>query len=100
MTRVPSLMVCLTIASFGVAVASCETPGHGLPPVADLTVEPKPVPSEEVLTSRIAGELHDNAIEAWGERGWQAVARLCQWSVDMGAEGLSCPRPPRRPDPG
>jgi len=69
MPRKPFLMACLMIVSCGVAVASCETTGASLPRAEDLRVLPKPVPSDEVLTSRIAGEKHDNAVEAWGEAG-------------------------------
>ncbi|MNX79157.1 hypothetical protein D3C86_1107760 [compost metagenome] len=87
------LMAYLIIASYGVAVASCTTPGAGLPRAEDLRVQPKPVPSDEVLTSRIAGEKHDNAIEAWGEAGWAQVGRLCRFYRDMGMKGLDCPPP-------
>ena len=59
----------------------------------DLRVEPKPIPPDDVLTSRIAGEKHDNAVEAWGEAGWAAVARLCRFFDEMGMEGLDCPAP-------
>ena len=64
-----SLIAALMIVSLGAAVASCETPGAALPPALDLRVKPKPAPSEDVLTSRIAGEQYDNAVEARGEAG-------------------------------
>lgn len=63
------------------------------PPAQDLAVEPKPVPPVEVLTSRVAGEKYDNALEAHGERGWAAVARLCRHFDRMGMPGLDCPQP-------
>lgn len=97
--RRPFLMASLTIASFGVAVASCATPVLIQPPVESLRVEPKPVPSEDVLTSRIAGEQHDNAVEAWGEKGWSFVAEQCRFWKRQGMD-LDCPDPPERPDPG
>ena len=63
--------------------------------------QPKPVPPDEVLTSRIAGEQHDNAVEAWGEEGWATVGRLCRFFDEMGMRGLSCPPPTARPrEPG
>ena len=98
----PSLMPCLMIVSAAVAVASCETPGLSFPPAADLTVEPAPVPTVEILTSRVAGEKYDNARDAWGERGWAQVSRLCRFFDHMGMPDLDCPEPepPRRPDPG
>ena len=90
-------MLCLMLASLSVAVASCATPVGTFPPAEDLRVEAKPVPPDEVLTSRIAGEQHDNAVEAWGERGWAAVGRLCRYHQRMGmALPFECPRP----DPG
>jgi len=53
-----------------------------------------------VLTSRIAGEKHDNAVEAWGEAGWAQVGRLCRFFDAMGMEGLDCPVSEIRPKPG
>lgn len=100
MPRKPFLMACLMIVSCGVAVASCETTGASLPRAEDLRVQPKPVPSDEVLTSRIAGEQHDNAVEAWGEAGWAQVGRLCRFFDEVGMKGLDCPAPETRPKPG
>lgn len=91
------LTACLMIVSCGTAVASCATLSASLPPAEDLRVQPKPVPSDEVLTSSIAGELHDNAVEAWGEAGWAQVGRLCRFFDEMGMSGLDCPAP-ERPD--
>jgi len=100
MPRKRFLIACLMIVSCGVAVASCGTLGASRPPVEDLRVLPKPVPSDQVLTSRIAGELHDNAVEAWGEAGWAQVGRLCRFFDEMGMKGLDCPAPEIRPKPG
>lgn len=85
------LMACLMIVSCSAAVASCSTPGAPLPRADDLRVQPKPVPSDEVLTSRIAGEKHDNAVEAWGEAGWAQVGRLCRFFDEVGMKELDCP---------
>ena len=93
------LTACLMIVSCGVAAASCGTQGASLPPVEDLRVQPKPEPSDDVLTSRIAGEKHDNAIEAWGETGWAQVGRLCRFFDEMGMRGLDCPAPDVPPPP-
>ena len=101
MLRKHSLIACLMIVSCGAAVASCETPGAAFPPAADLTVRAKPVPADDVLTSRIAGEKHDNAVEAWGEAGWAQVGRLCRFFDELGMPRLNCPAPEiRPPDPG
>lgn len=100
MPRKPFLTACLMIVSCGAAVASCGTLGASRPPAEDLMVLPKPEPSDEVLTSRVAGELHDNAVEAWGEAGWAQVGRLCRFFDEMGMKGLDCPAPEIRPKPG
>lgn len=76
-------------------VSGCETRAPTLqrfPPAQDLAVEPKPLLSPEALTSEKALNDHEADVEAWGERGWAAVARLCRWSVQMGAKGLNCPK--------
>ncbi|WP_309091732.1 hypothetical protein [Phenylobacterium sp.] len=101
MPRKSFLTACLMIVSCGAAVASCETPGAIYPPAADLAVQPKPVPPDDVLTSRIAGEQYDNAVEAWGEEGWATVGRLCRFYDELGMPGLRCPQPlPRPREPG
>lgn len=100
MPRKRFLIACLMIVSCGVVAASCATLGASLPPVEDLRVLPKPVPSDDVLTSRVAGEKHDNAVEAWGEAGWAQVGRLCRFFDEMGMKGLDCPAAETRPRPG
>lgn len=94
------LTACLMSVSCGVGAASCATPGVIFPPAELLTVEAKPVPPDDVITSRIAGEQHDNAVEAWGERGWAVVAGICENAKALGLKVDCRPRtaPPR--DPG
>lgn len=62
-----------------------------LPPAADLAVEPKPVPPVDIVTSAQAAADYDIAIEGWGTRGWNAVARICRWAHEQGAS-VSCPQ--------
>lgn len=100
MLRKPSLIASLMIVSCGAAVASCETPGASFPPAQDLAVKAKPVPPDDVLTSRIAGEQYDNAVEAWGEEGWAQIGRLCRFFDAMKMPGLQCPPTPRPREPG
>lgn len=101
MLRETSRIACLMIVSSAVAVASCATPVGTFPSAEDLRVEPKPVPPDEVLTSRVAGEMHDNAVQAHGERGWAKVGNLCRYFERQGmAIPFDCPPPPRRTDPG
>lgn len=46
-----------------------------------------------MLTSEKAAADYDAAVEAWGTRGWQAVARVCGWAKALGAAGLDCKAP-------
>lgn len=100
MPRKPFLMACLMSVSLGAGVANCGTRGAAYPPASDLRVEPKPVPADDVLTSRMAGERYDNAVDAWGEAGWLQVGRLCRFFDELGMKGLSCPPPQTPPRPG
>lgn len=63
------------------------------PPPADLAVEPKPVPPAEIVTSAQVAAEYDIQLEGWGERGWRAVARICRWAKEQGAQSLNCPAP-------
>ena len=76
------------------AVSGCAGPRVQVrplfPPAADLTVEPKPVPTADIVTSAQAAAEYDIAVEGWGERGWLTVARVCRWAREQGAE-VACP---------
>ena len=61
------------------------------PPAADLAVEAKPVPPVEIVTSAQAGAEYSAHVEAWGERGWLTVARLCRYYKAQGMPGIVCP---------
>lgn len=63
-----------------------------LPPAADLVVEPKPVPTIDILTDATAEANYNSDVEAWGERGWDAVARICRWAKAHGGP-VVCPKP-------
>lgn len=88
----------LALAALLVLACSCasrEPRLIGYPPTADLRVEAKPALTVEALASDNALALHDDEIEAWGERGWETVARICRWSVTNGASlPFRCPKPP------
>lgn len=84
-----SLMLCASV----LAVSACapkERLSPAFPPVADLAVEPKPVALPEIVTSAQAAADYDIAVESWGQRGWNAVARMCRWAKDSGAS-VDCP---------
>ena len=93
----PRLMRSLALAVCAVLASSCASREPRLsayPPSADLTVEAKPVLTVEALASDNALAEHDAAVEAWGERGWAAVGRICRWSVEVGAKlPFQCPPP-------
>ena len=70
------------------SVSACGTPAKtfpSFPPAADARPEVKPKPTGEVLVSEEAARLYESALEAWGDRGWQAVARICRDAVRKGA---------------
>jgi hypothetical protein len=54
------------------------------PPAADLVDEQKPEITAAVLESDVAAAEYDSAVEAWGERGWSAVGRVCRWAKAHG----------------
>ena len=87
LTALPMLCACALAAS-GCGDRTRVEPS--LPPVADLRVEPKPVPPPEIVTSAQAAAEYDIALETWGERGWLQVGRLCRWAREMGAQ-VACP---------
>jgi hypothetical protein len=63
------------------------------PPAADLVVEAKPRLDPAAVDSEAALIAHDIALETWGERGWQAVARICRWAKANGM-AVECNSPP------
>lgn len=99
----PALLIAASL-SLAPGCASRERPTPIYPDPADLRVEAKPLLTPEAVNSEADLDAHDIALEAWGDRGWLAVGRLCRWAAGLGAEGLECPEaepePPRRPDPG
>ena len=90
------LMRSLALVACAALVSSCASKAlSAYPPSADLKVEAKPVLSVEALASDNALAEHDAAVEAWGERGWAAVGRICRWAEDTGAQlPFRCQRPP------
>lgn len=94
------LMLPLALASAVLLASGCATKApvqRIYPPTVDLTVEAKPQVSTAALESEQAFIAHVIALEMWGERGWQAVGRICRWADQMGAKDLSCPPPPQLP---
>ena len=87
----------LALAALLVLACSCASREPRLtayPPSADLKVETKPTLTVEALASDQALARHDDEVEAWGERGWETVARICRWSVTNGASlPFRCSRP-------
>jgi hypothetical protein len=55
------------------------------PPVEDVRVKPKPLPTAETFESEAAANRYESALEAWGEEGWARVGRICRDAVRKGA---------------
>lgn len=86
------LLACALLLSVAGCAARPPLVVQSFPASADLTVEPKPLPPIEALTSEKAAADYDVSLEAWGTRGWQTVARVCQWAKASGAK-VDCPTP-------
>lgn len=89
-----SLIASLILFAFGLVASGCNDQvqiSPEFPPAADLKVEPKPVPGVDIVTSAAASAEYDVAVESWGQRGWNAVGRICRWAKDLGAPGIDCP---------
>lgn len=84
--------VLLSAASLWLApgCAVRERPTPIFPPAADLAVEAKPRLDPAAVDSEAGLDAHDIALEAWGERGWAAVARLCRYFEAQGTRSLGC----------
>jgi hypothetical protein len=66
------------------------------PPNADVkaAIEPKPIPSDDIVTDPVAAENYNAAVEGWGDRVQRAGARICRWIVDNGGKlPFPCPAP-------
>jgi hypothetical protein len=90
----------LMLSLCALAVSACAGQGgtyQNFPSAADLAVEAKPVPGPDIVTSAQAAGAYDISVEAWGERGWRTVGRLCRWAEGLGMQGLDCPPPPSAP---
>lgn len=86
----------LMLLAIALTVSACAGQGSIrpiLPSAADLADEPKPAVTPAVLTDSNAAAEYDSAIEAWGERGWATVARICRWARAHGSRE-TCPPPP------
>ena len=73
----PALLLSLSVVS---GCGDRVPPQPIFPARADLEVEAKPVAPPEIVTDDKAAAGYSAAIEAWGERGWLTVARICRWA--------------------
>lgn len=95
-SRLPRL---LALALLLAPLAACGGEPHilaqlPLPPVADLTVEPKPPFPDAAITDDAVSAQYGSDVEAWGERGWASVARLCRWAAANKMVHPTCPVTP------
>ena len=85
----PSLLIAASLST----VSGCARPERIqplFPPAADLRVEPKPVPTAAALGSEALMDAYEVELEAHGDRGWQAVGRLCCYFKRQGMD-VDCP---------
>lgn len=59
--------------------------------MADLKVEPKPVPSVEILSSGVRSAEYNDALEKRGDGLADQVSRLCVWAkTSLGMKNAPC----------
>lgn len=72
----------------------CATPAspalQTFPHAELLAVDPKPLPSIDILTSAQAAAKHNIAVEMWGQAGWDRVKSLCLWAKERGMTDAPC----------
>jgi hypothetical protein len=97
--RLPiSLGAALALASASMLVASC---GHkepirlSSPAPAAFEQEPRPKLNPQVVIDddEEGFRQHQRDKDEWGQRGWDALNRVCLWFEDQGVEGLPCRSP-------
>lgn len=83
-TVFPALLGSLLVASGCANTVVDRVPIY--PPSADLTAlaEPKPAPTDAILTSEIEAAKYDADVELWGDRLHDAGVRVCKWAKANG----------------
>ena len=88
-----SLMTSLILSLCALGVSGCATSGAGLqtfPPAALLSPPPKPVPTDDIVTSAQAHARYDIAVEDWGQAASDQVQALCVWAKTRGFKDAPC----------
>ena len=90
-------IVRLALASALVLASSCaDRPARLVtqyPPAEDVKDEAEPVAPPDILTSETAYEDYNEAVAAWGKRGWAQVGRVCRFFRAQGMP-VDCPPAP------
>jgi hypothetical protein len=60
------------------------------PPASLLGVDPKPVPSPDIVTSAAANARYSIALETWGETLRSKLAGVCVWAKERGMPDAPC----------
>lgn len=70
------------------AVSGCASSGATLLPVRDIeaVTEPKPIPSDDIVTDARAAALYNSKLEGWGDRIHAAGVRLCRYARATGVK--------------
>lgn len=65
------------------------------PAPAAFQKEPRPTLDPQVVIADDEEGLrqHQRDKDEWGQRGWDALDRVCLWFVDQGVTGLPCEEP-------
>ena len=86
----------LAMAGLALAASACapqviERPIFPSRADMEAVTEAKPVPPIEIVTDPEVEAQYDADLESWGERLRSAGIRLCNWSVEQGADYI-CPK--------
>lgn len=97
--RLPTFLApALLTASASIFATSCGQPEPirlSSPAPAAFKQERKPVPDLAILINddEEGQRQHQRDKDEWGERGWNALNRVCLWFEDQGVAGLPCDPP-------
>lgn len=48
---------------------------------------------DAAITDDTVNAQYNSDVEAWGQRGWAANARLCRWAAANKLTNVVCPKP-------
>ncbi len=84
MQSVRFLMLLLLLAGLSFLASGCATQVSSFPPSADLQPRAKPLQDPDKIGSEAYLIWYNIELEVWGQEGWDAVRRLCEFHKSLG----------------